>query len=457
ASQRIFPELDEFGFPETSGDFLPDPEFLDGLEGLPTPEYFEELDAIEIPDPPENPTEVVDAPEIMPDGMVSDPEHMIFIPDEIAFSQDAESQSHSESVSDFPANPDSDQNQNQNQDSDSEKPKRHILGKLIGVLAGAACIAGIVIAFRNGAFDEKEIYYMPDLTGENYMEFQNDLQLDLQIDNAEYSAYEKDRIYHQDIPAGEEIKPGQTVHIDVSLGLATAVVPDVRNYQLAYARKTLEQTGFQTEIQYEMSQGGTESGNVIRTEPAIGQEITIDQPVILYISQGSDNQAALVPDVVGMDLEAARILCEEAGLSVETEAVPSLESENIVVAQSLSKNMQVDFDTIIMLSYSNSEQPEGTINYQLQFPPYANGRFVLDFIDEEGTVIASSTVVAGFSAGSDIPVPGHGLHAIRVVLNNEATAEQETIGTYQFDFTTGTYEIITEDIQAAFEAVNGIG
>ena len=289
------------------------------------------------------------------------------------------------------------------------------------------------------------------------MEFQNDLQLDLQIDSAEYSAYEKDRIYHQDIPAGTEIKPGQTVHIDVSLGLATAIVPDVRNYQLAYAQKMLEQAGFRTEVQYEMSQGGTESGNVIRTEPVIGQEITIDQPVILYVSQGSNNQAALVPYVVGMDLEAAKILCEDAGLSVETEAVPSLEAENIVVAQSLAQNTQVNFDTIILLSYSNSEQPEGTIHYQLQFPAYANGRFVLDFIDEEGTVIASSTVVAGFSAGSDIPVPGHGLHNIRVVLNNEATADQATIGTYNFDFTTGVYQILTEDVQTAFEAVNGIG
>lgn len=458
--QRFFPDLEQSGFPETSDGFLPDPEFMDDFAELPTPEYFEEFDAIDLPDLPEDPTEFVDAPEIMPDGMVTDPEHMIFIPDEIAFAQDEDIESgselNSESNPETEAGADPDQDQDQNPGEDS-KPKPRILGKVLGVLAGVACVAGIVIAFRNGAFDEKTIYYMPDLTGENLTDYQNELQLDFQIEHSELTAYEKDVIYHQDIPAGVEIKPGQTVGIDVSLGLATAIVPDVRNYQLAYAEKTLEQAGFRTEIQYEMSQGGTQSGNVIRTEPAIGQEVTIDQPVIVYVSQGSDNQVALVPDVVGLDLETARIMCEEAGLMVETEAVPSLEAENTVVAQSLDAHTQVNFDTMIVLSYSNSEQPEGTINYQLQFPAYSNGRFVLDFIDEEGTVVASSTIVVGFSAGSDIPVPGHGSHQIRVVLNNEATTEQATIGTYQFDFPAGTYEIISEDVQSAFEAVNGIG
>ncbi|MDE5754338.1 MAG: PASTA domain-containing protein [Oscillospiraceae bacterium] len=448
---RLFPDLDESEFAEiVPEEQLPDPEFLDDIADLPNPADFDELDALEQLDLPEESDEFIDAPETMPDGFVSDPEHMVFIPDEIAFSEevsDAEIQPETEPETESRADP----------EPDAKKPKSHILGKLVAVLATAACITGVVIAFRNGMFDEKEIYYMPDLTGENYLTFQNDLQLDFQIDQSEYSAYEKDRIYHQDIPVGEEIKPGQTVHIAVSLGLATEIIPDVRNYQLAYAQKTLEQAGFKTEIQYEMSQGGTEPGNVIRTEPAIGQEITIDQTVILYISQGSDNQVATVPDVLGKSLEEARILCEEAGLSVEAVAVPSLEPENVVVTQSLEANIQTNFDTIIVLSYSNSEQPAGTINYQLELPAYANGRFILDFIDEEGTVIATSTFVAGFSAGSDIPVTGYGAHEIRVVLNNGATTKQETIGVYHFDFTTGSYQIISEDVQAAFEAVDGIG
>ena len=72
-------------------------------------------------------------------------------------------------------------------------------------------------------------------------------------------------------------------------------------------------------------------------------------------------------------------------------------------------------------------------------------------------MLASDTLVAGFSAGSAIPVESYGKQQIRVILNNDATAQQAEIGVYDFDFTTGIYTIITEDVKKAFEAVNGIG
>jgi len=333
---------------------------------------------------------------------------------------------------------------------------------VLRILIVTACIALfiflIVLGFKNGMFSEKEIYYMPDLTGRNYYDLQSeDLNLDIVIGESDFSGYEKDFIYAQDIPAGTEIKLGQTVHVNLSLGLAMTTVPDIRNYPYEYAQKTLEQQGFQTEILYESSLDGTEENNVIRTEPAKDEEVPVGSKITIYVSQGLGANVAQVQNVVGRTLSEATAICEKYGLDVEPVGVPSLEAEGTVLSQSLTPNTTVDFHTVITLTYSNGEEPEGVVNFQLNLPAYTNGRFILDFIDKDGNVIASSNmIVAGFSAGSLIPVNGYGSQQITVILNNYSTNQQAELGTYSFDFTTGAYTVLTEDTESAFRAVGGI-
>ncbi len=317
----------------------------------------------------------------------------------------------------------------------------------------------IILCFKNGVFSEKEGYHMPDLVGQNYYTLEdNNLSLDIQIDKSDYSAYEKDIIYAQDIPPGADVMPGQTVHISVSMGLAMTQVPDIKNYQYEYADKVLKQAGFEAEYFYEKSLDGTEEYNIIRTEPPIGSEVPLGSKLTVYVSQGLGSTAALVQDVVGKPLEEAVNLCKMYGLDVETIGVPSLQPVNTVLTQSLEPAITVNFHTVITLTYSNGEAPQGTVEFNLELPPYANGRFILDFINKDGTVIASSgMIIAGFSAGSMIPVEGYGAEQITVILNNDTTNQQAELGTYEFDFTTGVCTPLTEDIQKAFEAVGGIG
>ncbi|MBD5143880.1 MAG: PASTA domain-containing protein [Ruminococcus sp.] len=444
--QTIFPELDENELEIAPDTELPDLEYMDDIADLPNPMELDEPDQEES----EHNEELADAPEIMPDDLQENfniTDNMILMPEENTISD----KSHETHESHKKPAPES--------EIIVEKPKSHVLGKLIAAAFVIIFVAVIVICFRNGVFDEKEIYYMPDLVGLDYynLNLENDLNLDIQVDGSALSGYDENMIYEQDIPAGEVIELGQTVHVNISSGFAMEIIPDVRNYQSAYAKKMLEQAGFKTEIQYEMSLGGTKMGNVIRTEPEIGEEIVIGTVVTMFVSQGSDNTSAPVPNVVGMSLEKAITLCEESGLTVDAVAVPSMEAENTVISQNLEANTQVNFGTVIILNYSNAEAPAGTVNYQLELPAYANGRFTIDFIDPNGTVLASDTLVAGFSAGSAIPVESYGKQQIRVILNNDATAQQAEIGVYDFDFTTGIYTIITEDVKKAFEAVNGIG
>ena len=338
------------------------------------------------------------------------------------------------------------------------RPKKTFLSIALPIAAVLVIALGFTYCLQLGLFNEKEVYYMPDLVGRNYYELGQDYNnFDIQVNRSDYSSYDKDIIYAQDIPPGTEVKLGQTVNIDLSLGYAVVPVPDVRNYQYAYAQKLLEQSGFETELVYEQSLNGTAADNVIRTLPASGEEANQGSKITLYVSQGLAADSAQVQTFTGMLLDDAVDLCEMYGLEVETVPVPALEAPNVVVEQSIEAGASVPFHTVITLAYSSGEQPQGTVPYQLNFPPYATGRFILDFIDIQGNVLASSDIiVAGFSAASTVPVQGTGSQEIKVVLNNCTTNMQAELGTYNFDFTTGTYTILNEDMQAAFEAVNGI-
>ncbi len=354
--------------------------------------------------------------------------------------------------------PDDDEEDEEEQNSDGT-PKKSILSKLIPVVAVLVVVLGFVYCFQLGLFDEKEAFLMPELVGRNYYELTDEeyANLDIQVNQSAYSAYDKDFIYAQDIPSGTEIKLGQTVKVDLSLGYQMTVVPDVRNYQFDYAKKLLEQTGFKTQIAYEQSLNGTAQNNVIRTVPGSNEEAAVGSEVTLYVSEGLGAEAAQVQNFTGMLLEDALDLCEMYGLEVEAVPAPALQAENVVVSQSIEAGAVVPFHTVITLTYSTGEQPQGTVSYQVNFPAYASGRFILDFIDKDGNVVASSDIiVAGFSAGSVVPIDGFGAQEITVVLNNCTTNLQAELGKYYFDFTTGTYTMLSEDMQGAFEAVKGI-
>lgn len=444
--QTTFPKLDESALEITPDLELPDLEDMDEVSDLLN---LMELDELEEED---NSEELIDAPELMPDDLSAN-----FNSDSIILNPEANSSGDELTAPEFKSKFKSKSKSKSDSEAVAEKPKRHIGSRLIAIAFVLIFVAVFVICFQNGVFDEKEVYYMPDLVGLDYYNLENEFDLDIQVEESDYSAYEKDKIYEQDIPVGEVIELGQTVHVNISLGLAMQIIPDVRNYQLAYAQKMLEQAGFKTAIQYEMSLGGTKVGNVIRTEPEINEEIAIGTVVTMFISQGTDNTVATVPNVVGMSLDKAITLCEESGLTVDAIPVPSLEAENTVISQDLEVNTQVNFGTVIVLNYSNAEAPTGEVSYQLDLPAYANGRFTLDFVNQDGTVVATSTLIAGFSAGSAIPVESYGAQQIRVILTNDANAKQAEIGIYDFDFTTGIYTVITEDVQNAFASVNGIG
>ena len=353
------------------------------------------------------------------------------------------------------------------EDDDEEEEEGESRSLFIPVMT-AVTIAFIIVAvffilwLVKGVLDDRgqaTRYEMPNLVGMDYYEAKDAYNyLDIQINETENSTYEKDVIYFQDVAVGDAISSGQTVYVNVSLGISMVEVPDVKNYHFEYAKKILEQEDFVIQQKYEMSSEGVEASKVIRTEPAAGEQAEAGSTIIVYISRGEIDTNVEIQNLVGDTLEHAKTLCEYYGLKVVTQEAPSTEEAGVIVAQSIEAGQMVPPGTELTLTYSNGQDPTGIVPFSLTLPSNASGRFVLDFLDSNGTTIAySSTINAAFSNGTvNTPVEGTGTQQLVVILSNYATNQQAELGVYNFDFINVTYTAVRENVQGAFEAVGGI-
>ncbi|MEX0667202.1 MAG: PASTA domain-containing protein, partial [Acidimicrobiia bacterium] len=92
-------------------------------------------------------------------------------------------------------------------------------------------------------------------------------------------------------------------------------VPNVVNMTEAEAAEVLRAAGFRVELRPEASEEVPE-GIVIRTSPSAGTELRQNEPVLVYVSAGTE--PVLVPSVIGMSQEEAEAAIVEAGLAVGT-------------------------------------------------------------------------------------------------------------------------------------------
>jgi beta-lactam-binding protein with PASTA domain/predicted Ser/Thr protein kinase len=130
---------------------------------------------------------------------------------------------------------------------------------------------------------------------------------------------------------GGKAEKGSTVTLSVSSGPAIVAVPDVANLSEADATKRLENVGFRVNPQQRYS-NSVKKGLVIGTEPAAGTQLSTAQAVTLLISRGANT--VTVPNVVGLDDQAALAALQNAGLSGVEVQRDSTEPQGKVVGQS---------------------------------------------------------------------------------------------------------------------------
>jgi serine/threonine-protein kinase len=185
---------------------------------------------------------------------------------------------------------------------------------------------------------------VPDVIGQNVDQASQVLDskgFDVAI-KAVPSGAPRNQVVEQDpIPTdrgGGKVEEGSTVTLSVSSGPAIVSVPVVANLTEADATKRLEHAGFKVNTQKQFSKT-VPRGLVIGTSPPAGTQLSTAQAVTLLVSRGANT--VTIPDVVGLDDQAALAALGNAGLSGTEVQRDSTEPQGKVLSQSPAAGKQV--------------------------------------------------------------------------------------------------------------------
>ena len=255
----------------------------------------------------------------------------------------------------------------QQQRTQQRKDERSRVATTAIVVCSAVAVIAIfifLIALFNGALlsKEKALVDVPYLEGSIYSESlisqYPDFTIKLQQQYDETGA--KGEILHTEPAGGSKVVKGSELWITVSLGQRpeAKTMDDFVGTSAEEAKSILLGQGFEPITRNEISYV-YEAGQVIRTEPSAGTEMTAGQTVYIYVSTGPDVITAKMLNVMGLDAEKAKELLGQAGFSnVKTEEVESLKPKGEVIHQSAAKNAEIDVTTEIVLQVSRG--PEET-------------------------------------------------------------------------------------------------
>ena len=118
-----------------------------------------------------------------------------------------------------------------------------------------------------------------------------------------------------DPPQGTEVLPESTVTLTVSKGRAPVKVPDVSKGTFDQAKATLEAAGFTVTQGPDQFSDTVESGQVIGTNPDIGDTVPYGAPVEVIVSKGPD--LVMVPSFIGDFLGTALAQLDSLGFLVD--------------------------------------------------------------------------------------------------------------------------------------------
>jgi beta-lactam-binding protein with PASTA domain/tRNA A-37 threonylcarbamoyl transferase component Bud32 len=150
---------------------------------------------------------------------------------------------------------------------------------------------------------------------------------------------------------GAKLGKGDTVHLVVSSGPATAVVPPLSGEKRNSARKQLKQAGFTDVVLTYKYDANVVTNHVIGTDPRSGTTVSTAQLLSLIISRGT--QRVPVPDETGKTQSEAIHDLQNAGLKYTLAQMASSEAPGTVLSQSPKGPTPVPKGTVVTLTVAS--------------------------------------------------------------------------------------------------------
>jgi len=161
---------------------------------------------------------------------------------------------------------------------------------------------------------------MPNLTGvplERAERLAAGLGLEVKVEDRLYNErYAANQIVSQVPAKGTQVKVGQHVHVLVSLGPPTVVVPDLRGSSIRAAQINATQRGLTLGGVVAVHWPGIAPDQVVAQDPPASTAHVRRPAVNLLVSLGDPIPAYVCPHFVGMPLTQARTIIESSGFKL---------------------------------------------------------------------------------------------------------------------------------------------
>ena len=328
-------------------------------------------------------------------------------------------------------------------DKKKEEQRNRVAATAIVVCSAVAVMAIIVflVALFNGALldQERDLVDVPYLQGQTFddglAEHYGDFNIHLNPKQY-HDTYPEGQIIDQQPAGGMKVQRGSDLYITVSMG-PEPESKRMDNFVGASAEEAyalLEKQGYKPLTKKEPSYV-YDAGVVTRTDPAANEEVKEGQTVYIYVSSGPDIVMQFMPELIGMDVEAAKKVMEPLGFTnVRYEPTESQRPVNEVVFQSVDKNKELDVTTQIIIQYSaglqvETEPPEETtppVTITVSFDvPERKVEYMLEVRRKgEDTVLASKQVPPG-QTSTYVELTGRGTVYYDLYVDGEYLRTQE--------------------------------
>ena len=288
------------------------------------------------------------------------------------------------------------------------------------------CFAWAFFSF--GSFWSSQNVTVPNVVGKPVEVAQTTLKkLDLKVS--------VDEIASDDVPAGEvisqtpiagtNVKAKRIIHLTVSKGGSTMLIPDLKGLTLSQAKERLDKLG--------LTIGAVENGNdpdkpseiIISQSPEPGSKTTKGTRVNIVINM---KQKVSIPSVVGMTLSDAKNTLSSLKLAVGTSTSSdggSIDDASAVVISQDPAAGETKSDTVVNLTVAAKQKAKknGTVN--ISIPKGGNPRQVDILVtDDNGRhTVYSAKANPGSTVTKD--VSGSGSVRVQVVIDGSVVQDRE--------------------------------
>lgn len=236
------------------------------------------------------------------------------------------------------------------------------------IILGIALFFG---AFKLGTFalsklfGENKVVSVPMLVGDEQEEAKRKLEelgLKMEVRSSIESDLPEGYVVKQYYSEGYELKEGATVEVTLSKGGKVVLVPDVTKSTIDAAKILIEQKGLVFETVEEYS-NDIPSGDIIKQEPTVNEEVAAGATVKVYVSKGIESGLVVVPNVIGDKEDVAVKAIRDAKLVAEVTTVKDTSKDDgVVVSQSPDPDaLRAELETVVLVVNKlddNSKTPD---------------------------------------------------------------------------------------------------